>query len=77
MGRLKELEVNTIDQLDLLVDYFNRISDRWEGPDGCGTKGTSLCSALVDNLNALKREPQALGITTIPMFPVAQVDLGG
>jgi len=68
-------EVNTIDYLDHLVKYFNRISSLWEGCDGAPDPGTVICSKIIDNLNALKREPQALGIKTVPA--VSEYPTGG
>ncbi|HWT40557.1 MAG TPA: hypothetical protein VN081_04830 [Dongiaceae bacterium] len=67
---------NTIDYLDHLIWYFNRINSSWEGPDGTADDGTVICNKIVDLLNALKRCPQALGIRDLPHVPFRIINDG-
>lgn len=55
--------------LQALGAYFHRVSDLWEGPDGCSTDGTVLCAGIARQLEALALAPMALGLTSIPPFP--------
>jgi len=55
--------------LHALAKYFHRVSDLWEGPDGCSTDETILCNDIERLLDMLAHTPMALGLTKIPPFP--------
>jgi hypothetical protein len=54
------------DYLQHLIDYFRRVSDLWEGPDGCGTMGTTQCEHIIIHLKILQSARMALGLTHLP-----------